>query len=161
MVIRLTLNNRTGTIYLFREYEPDHLVGKSHTRQRNLLVGPIVYGRGKAVGPTDNKNKPPGNVALFLKPSRKLKRTKLYPVLIEKYHRIRRLQKLQYHFPFPLLLLTLRKVFGVLKFRKGRYVKGHVVTYTLGIVGNTGYKMSIDSLTHQQQFGLHEIYINN
>lgn len=55
MVIRLTAQDRKRPIELFYEEHAYHLMGKCHTRQRELLIRPLVDFLGKTIRSSDDK----------------------------------------------------------------------------------------------------------
>ncbi len=67
IMIRLILQYSHGTVKLFGKDQSDNLMGKSHFRERNLVVGPLVYSFRKTISATNKKDKLPGTfIHLFL-----------------------------------------------------------------------------------------------
>src|SRR5574344_2444375 len=68
MMIRLPLDNRTGTIDLFRKHQPDHLVRKSHGRQGNHFVTALIYRLRKTIRGAEHKEESAGSLLFLFQP---------------------------------------------------------------------------------------------
>ena len=82
-MIWFSFNNCTRAIELFGEDEANHLVGKSHLRERDFLVGTVVNRLRKAVRAADDENEVLPCDLLALKPLRKLDAGEFYAPLVE------------------------------------------------------------------------------
>lgn len=151
MMIGLPLDDRAGTVYLFRKHESYHLVREGHLRQRQLFVGTGIDGRGEAVGTSHDEDKTSCRVPFPLEPLGELDATELLAVLVEQYHRVRRLRLLEYQITLGRLLLFLRQTLRVLQLRDGHDLERHVVTNALHIVTDACLEMLVGGLTHEYQ----------
>ena len=151
MMIGLTLDDRAGPVYLFRKHESYHLVREGHLRQRQLFVGTGIDGRRETVGTSYDEDEPSCRVPFPFEPLGELDATELLAVLVEQYHRVRRLRLLEYQITLGCLLLFLRQTLRVLQLRDGHDLERHVVTNALHIVTDACLEMLVGGLTHEYQ----------
>lgn len=154
-MIRFTFYYGAGPIELLGEYQANHLMGERHQRERDLLVGPLVYALGKAVWASYYEDEASGGVAFALEPRRKLHAAVLFAVLVEQYHGVRWRELLHYQLALGLFLLLFRYVFGVLHLGYRDNLKRHIVAYTLGVVADTGREVLVDCSSNENEQRLH------
>ena len=144
VMIWLTLDDGAGTVELFGEDESYHLVGEREARQGYLFVGPLIDGRGEAVGASDDEHQSAGILLLLLKPASQFYTTVFVAVFIKQHHMVGRLQLLEDELSFGDLLLFLGEVLRVAQLGNGDDVKGHVMTDAFGIVIDACREMLVD-----------------
>ena len=155
MVVGFALDNSTGAIDLLGKDKANHLVGKSHARERELFVGTLIDGRGETVGSSDDEDQTAGGVAFLFKPTGELHAAVLVSVLIEKYYGIRGLQLSEDELALGLFLLLLGEILGVFQFGYGGDGKRHIMTDSTGIVINACLEVLICGLADQNEFSFH------
>ena len=103
-----------GTVELFNKKQSHHLVGKRHGGELYFLVSPCVEGRGKAIGPPDNKNQSfVSGQLLLVQVGREAFRRVGCSILIEQYHPVGGFQGALSIKGFGFFLLLLTQVFTV------------------------------------------------
>ena len=155
VVIGLAFDDGAGAVDLFGEDKAYHLVGEGHLREGELFVGAGIDGRGEAVGASDDEDEPAGGVALLFEPAGKLDAAQLTAMFVEQDNGVGRLDELQDLLSLGRLLLVLREALRILEFRNRDELEGHVVTDTLGIVGDACLEVAVGGLTHEDQQRLH------
>ena len=55
-MIGFSLDDGAGTVDLLNEHKTDHLVGKGHRGEGDLLVGSLIDGRAETVRATDDED---------------------------------------------------------------------------------------------------------
>ena len=82
-MIGFSLDDGACPVDLLGEYGSDHLVGEGELRERQLFVGSLVDGFGKAVGTAYDKYQSPASGLPLLQPLGELDAAIFVPVLVE------------------------------------------------------------------------------
>ena len=155
VVVRLSFYDSTCAIERLGKDKAHHLMREGHLGEGDLLVGAVVDWLRKAVGTADDKDKPSCRGLLALYPFGKLDASEFLSMFIHQHHGIRRLEELQNHFSFPVLLLLFAETLGVLEFRNGCYIERHVMGDALSIILDARNEMLVYGLSDQNEFCLH------
>ena len=136
VVIWLSLDDGAGTVELFGEDESYHLVGERETRQGYLFVGPLIDGRGEAVGTSDDEYQSAGCGTLVLQPLGEVGAGALLAPFVQQYDGVLRGELVEDECALSLFLLVGAQRTCVLEFGYDLYLEGHVMADALDVVGD-------------------------
>lgn len=134
MMIRFSSENCHRSVNLFDKEQSDHFMRKCHSRQRNLIISPIIDSLRKAIWSANHKHKIPGQrQSPFLYISGKLARTKFFSSLIQKHDKIPRPKGRQQKFSFSFFLTVLGHRSRILHIGNCNIFKRHIMFKPLNI----------------------------
>ena len=151
MVIGLAPDDGTGTVELFGEDEPHHLMGEGHAGERELLAGTGIDLLGEAVRSADDKHEPASRMGFPFYPSCELGAAQFGAMLVQQNHRVLGLQLTEDQLALGPFLLLFAEAFGGLQFWNGHQLEWHVMADALHVGGDASREMLVVGLAHQYQ----------
>lgn len=155
MVIRLSADDGAGSIELFGEDKPHHLVGERQSRERQFLVGTRIEGRGEAVRAADDEDQAARGLLSALKPRGQFYAAQFLAVLVEEDDRVANLNLPQDEFSLLFFLLFLGKLPCILQVGNDGDGERHVVGDAADVVINACREVAAGGLADEYQFCLH------
>ena len=154
-MIGLALDDGAGSVELLDEDKSYHLMGESHAREAEHGVGTTVYLLREAIGTADDEHQAACCLLLALQPVGKLNAPRLLATLVQKHHRVRRLQQAEYSLSLLVFLLLLAEALGIAQLWDNGYGERHVVAYPFEVIVDGSNEMLVGGLAYYYQLSLH------